>query len=420
MNTPKTILLLVWVPCLVFVLNACNSNTGSQINQSATDTMAIGSYAYDAAFLKKYTGEAIQLKAPDGLGRVLLSARYQGRVMTSTASGDSGTSFGWLNYALIAANEKRKQFNPVGGEERFWMGPEGGQYSPYFKGKDSFTIAHWQVPSFIDTEPWQLVKADSSAAVFVANASFANYSGTTFSIHIERNIRLLGREEIQEVLHSTIPEGLRFVGFETTNTVTNKGEADWTKQGGLLSVWLLGMFTPGPQTKVMIPFHGLANAREYISSGYFGAVPPDRLQVTDSMLYFTCDGQYRSKIGLSPIVAKPIAAAFDFAKNILTVVIPAIDKSGDYVNSKWELQQQPYKGDAINAYNDGPLPDGTQMGPFFEIESSSPALLLRKADKGVYRQTTCHFEGEYTALQSLAKRLLDIDLDAVKKTVTGG
>jgi hypothetical protein len=415
MNTPGTIPAFVCASCMLILLTACNNNTGSQGSQPAPDSFAArGSYAYDAAFLKKHTGEAIELKAPDGQGKVLLSARYQGRVMTSTASGDSGTSFGWLNYALIAATEKRKQFNPVGGEERFWMGPEGGQYSIYFKGKDSFTIAHWQVPSFIDTDPWEVVKADTNWAAFAANASFNNYTGTAFSIHIDRTVRLLGRDDVQRVLHSTIPAGLRFVGFETTNNVTNNG-ADWSKQGGLLSVWLLGMFTPGPRTKVIIPFNGLPNAKEYITSSYFGAVPPDRLQVTDSVLYFTCDGKYRSKIGLSPLVAKPIAAAFDLAKNVLTIVIPEIDKSGDYVNSKWELQQEPYKGDVVNAYNDGPLADGTQMGPFFEIESSSSALSLKKAGKGIYRQTTCHFEGEYTALQSLAKQLLGIDLDAAKK-----
>src|ERR1700733_10638287 len=113
------------------------------------------------------------------MGKVLLSAQYQGRVMTSTASGDSGTSFGWINYDLIAAKEKRKHFNPVGGEERFWMGPEGGQYSIYFKKNDSFNITHWQVPSFIDTDAYKIVRADKSSAVFAATAGFTNYSGTS-------------------------------------------------------------------------------------------------------------------------------------------------------------------------------------------------------------------------------------------------
>src|SRR5258705_11475063 len=184
-----------------------------------------------------------------------------------------------------------------------------------------------------------------------------------------------------------------------------------SKEKALLSVWLVGMFTPGPETKVIIPFRPIPNAKNYITSDYFGKIPPERLQVTDSILYFTCDGKFRSKIGLSPLIAKPIAGAFDFKKNILTIVIPQIDEKGAYVNSKWELQKEPYKGDVINSYNDGPLADGTQMGPFLEIESSSAAMALKKSGKGIYRQTTCHFQGDYTALQSLAKQLLGVDLD---------
>lgn len=415
MNTFKPALALSG--CLMILLyNSCNNNPVNEANTQLPDTAAMkGSYAYDAAFIQQHTGEKLELKSADGLGKVLLSARYQGRVITSTASGDTGVSFGWLNYDLLAAKEKRKQFNPVGGEERFWMGPEGGQYSIYFKGNDSFTIAHWQVPSFIDTDAWKIEKADTASATFSANAAFTNYSGTAFSVHIERQVNLLNKEQLQHVLKSTIPAGLQFVGFETVNTVTNNGGADWTKEKGLLSVWLLGMFTPGPQTKVIIPFRALPDAKKYITADYFGNIPPERLQVTDSVLYFTCDGRFRSKIGLSPLIAKAIAAAFDFRKNILSIVIPEIDANAAYVNSKWGLQKEPYKGDVINSYNDGPLADGKQMGPFLEIESSSAAMALKKSAKGIYRQTTCHFLGDYTALQSLAKQLLGIDLDAIKK-----
>lgn len=414
MSTPATRFLSVALLCFFAV--SCNNHPGMEHTAAASDTTAQkGTYGYDASFIQQHTGELIQLVSPDGLGKVLLSAQYQGRVMTSTALGDTGTSFGWLNYDLLAAKEKRKQFNPVGGEERFWMGPEGGQYSIYFKKNDSFNIAHWQVPAFIDTDPYRVVHADTSSAVFSANASFVNYTGTPFSINIERTVSLLSKEALERVLKTVIPAGVHFVGFETQNSITNTGTEDWTKAKGLLSVWLLGMFTPGPETKVIIPFRGIPNAKNYITSDYFGPIPPERLQVTDSVLYFTTDGKYRSKIGLSPLIAKPIAAAFDFKKNVLTIVIPEINETGAYVNSKWEMQKEPYKGDVINSYNDGPLADGTQMGPFLEIESSSPALELKKSAKGMYRQTTCHLQGDYTALQVLAKQLLGVDLDSIKK-----
>ncbi|MCW3118776.1 MAG: hypothetical protein JWM28_2858 [Chitinophagaceae bacterium] len=398
---------------LIFM--ACN-NDDSRQQQPSPDSAAVkGTYAYDAEFLKKHSTGVLELSSDDGNSKILLSAGYQGRVMTSTATGDSGASFGWLNYDLIAANEKKKQFNPVGGEERFWIGPEGGQYSIYFKAGDSFNIAHWQVPALIDTVSYDVSQSTRSQAVFSKKATLVNYSGTSFNIAIERKISLLDKKQLETKLNTSIPPNVQFVGFETENSIQNAGTIDWSKDKGLLSIWLLGMFTPSPKTVVIIPFHGQAGAHSLITDNYFGEIPAGRLQVKDSVLYFTCDGKYRSKIGLSPLIAKPVAGSFDFERNVLTILLPQVDQNASYVNSKWEIQKEPYKGDVINSYNDGPLADGTQMGPFYEIESSSPALQLNKGQAGGYSQTTCHFQGEYSALKQLAQQLLGVNLDEIKR-----
>ncbi|MDG2385208.1 MAG: hypothetical protein P8N76_26290 [Pirellulaceae bacterium] len=43
----------------------------------------------------------------------------------------------------------------------------------------------------------------------------------------------------------------------------------------------------------------------------------------------------------------------------------------------WKLQDQPYAGDVINSYNDGPLELGKPgLGPFYELETSSRAAAL--------------------------------------------
>lgn len=402
-----------WLCMLIFVV-ACNNTAEKQtVGTSADTTMEKGTYAYDAAFLKQHTGKVLELS--NGYSKILISADYQGRVMTTTATGDTGTSFGWLNYDLISSGEKKKQFNPVGGEERFWIGPEGGQYSIYFKGNDSFTIANWQVPAVIDTVIYDVEESTQSEALFSKKASLTNYSGTKFDINIERSIRLLDKTAIENKLKTSIPADIHYVGYQTENSIQNIGTEDWTRQKGLLSVWLLGMFTPTPKTMVVIPFSPVRNARSFITDNYFGSIPSGRLQIKDSVLFFVCDGKYRSKIGIAPLIAKPIAAGVDFEKNVLTIVIPEIDKNASYVNSKWEMQNEPYKGDVINSYNDGPLEDGTQMGPFFEIESSSPALRLRKGEKGTYKQTTLHFQGGYNSIRQLAQQLLHVDIDSIKK-----
>lgn len=395
-------------------LFACN-NEGSNDRRSATDASKImGSYGYDLFFLRQHTTGLLELTNEDSSAKLLVSPQWQGRVMTSTATGDSGTSFGWINYDLLASGEKRKQFNAVGGEERLWIGPEGGQYSFYFKKGDSFSISNWQVPAIIDTVAYDVVRSNASQAVFRTQASINNYSGTKFDIALERQVNLLKKENLANHLGMAIGNNIHCVAYETLNKITNVGGSDWTKETGLISIWLLGMFTPTPQTIVIIPFNPIPDFRSHITDNYFGSIPGERLQVKDSVLYFTCDGKYRSKIGLSPSIAKPIAASYDFAKNVLTLVIPEVHRNAAYVNSKWEIQKEPYKGDVINSYNDGPLADGTQLGPFYEIESSSPALELKRGTSVSYRQVTCHLQAEYPVLKQFVKEFLKIDLDQIK------
>lgn len=382
------------------------------MEKNSLENLRKGSYAYDVAFLKKYTKHSLELH--NGGAKILLSADYQGRVMTSTAVGDTGVSFGWLNYDLISSGEAKKQFNPVGGEERFWLGPEGGQYSLYFNKTDSFTISNWQVPPIIDTKIYEIKKLNNIEASFSTQGSFSNYSGTIFQIEIQRTISLLDKISLEKTLKISVPQNISFVAYQSSNNIKNNSNEDWTKEKGLLSIWLLGMMVPTENTKVIIPFSPRSDSKNYITDNYFGKIAPDRLLIKDSVLYFRCDGKSRSKIGIAPFIAKPIAGSFDFARNILTIIIPEIDKNAPYVNSKWEIQKQPYKGDAINSYNDGPLENGSQLGPFYEIESSSPARELKKGESLQYNQVTCHFVGGYKELGSITKKLLGVNLDEIK------
>jgi len=374
---------------------------------------AKGTYGYDAAFLRKHVKQTIELFNEQG-ARVLVTPDYQGRVMTSSADKDAGNSFGWINYDLIASGKFKPQFNAVGGEERFWIGPEGGQYSFYFRQGDSFNIRHWQVPPIIDTISYNVVRSDSSSAVFRQTATVNNYSGTPFSIEITRGIHLLDKESLTSRLHTDIPDGVKWVAYETDNAVRNMGTNQWKKETGLLSIWLLGMFTPSDETVTIVPFKNIPDAKNYVTDNYFGKIPEDRLLTSDSTLLLKCDGKHRSKLGLSPVISRSIAGSYDYKRNVLTIILFETDTAGTYVNSKWELQKEPYKGDVVNAYNDGPLEDGTQLGPFYEIESSSAAQELKPGDTQRYKQVTCHFEGDYAAMQNMAQKLLGIKLDSIK------
>jgi hypothetical protein len=103
----------------------------------------------------------------------------------------------------------------------------------------------------------------------------------------------------------------------------------------------------------------------------------------------------------------PMCGALDRVNGVLTIVRFSFDEGRQtYVNSMWEQQAEPFRGDVVNAYNDGPLEDGSIMGPFWELETSSPAADLKPGETIVHSHTTIHLKGPIDKLETLAARLL--------------
>ena len=375
-------------------------------------TFEKGTYGYDLKLLKEYTNP-VELK--NGNARILVSPEYQGRVMTTSSEGESGLSLGWINHDLIASGEVLKQINPVGGEERFWLGPEGGQYSIFFKNGDSFDFENWQTPACIDTETYDLVSSDKTHAEFSKSIRIKNYSNFQFEFNVNRKIILLNSKSIQTELGIVFQEGVKSVGYKTVNQLKNTGSADWKKESGLLSIWLLGMFNPSPEVTIFVPYKTGVESDYIVKDDYFGEILPDRLVVKDGFVFFKGDGNQRGKIGIPPQRALPVIGSYDAINKVLTVVkCEAPAGVTEYVNSAWEMQEFPYKGDAINSYNDGPLEDGSQMGPFYELETSSPALALKSGETATYKQSTIHFQGTEEELNSICQQIFNISLEEIK------
>src|SRR5262245_63732478 len=97
---------------------------------------ASSTFIDDVAFLNRHTDVVILMPERTSSARVAVCPEFQGRVMTSTATSRGGLSFGWINRSLIASGERRKHINAYGGEDRFWLGPEGGQFSIFFAQGD--------------------------------------------------------------------------------------------------------------------------------------------------------------------------------------------------------------------------------------------------------------------------------------------
>lgn len=246
-----------------------------------------------------------------------------------------------------------------------------------------------------------------------------NHSGTRFQVNAERFIELLSDTQIIEMLGGAVPDEIALMAYRSTNKVTNAGNAAWEKESGLLSIWLLCMFQSSPQTTVFVPFQrgNESELGKIVSDDYFGKIAPNRLKVSNGVVYFKCDGRQRGKIGLSPERAVGIAGSYNPELGRLTILsFQQPESHTGYVNSKWEWQDHPYQGDAINSYNDGTVgDDGEQMGPFYELESSSPALALAPGQSAEHTQTVMHCYGDREQLQSVLKRFCDVKLDEVVK-----
>jgi hypothetical protein len=373
-----------------------------------------GSFGYDLAFLKKHHSNAVQLK--NGDASIIVLPNYQGRVMTSTAEGDKGFSFGWINHDLIASGQPTPHFNAFGGEERFWLGPEGGQFSIYFKPGTPFTFDNWYVPSSLDTEGFDVISSSNTEALFNKKIHLLNYAGTKFDLEVNRKIKLLSAQNISQTLGVQIGASIKRVGFETENNVKNIGNAAWTKNTGLLSIWVLSMLQANDHTTVFVPYKkgDAATLGKIVTDDYFGKLDTSRLKIKDGYLLFKADAKQRSKIGVSPLRAVPMAASYDAQNKVLTIVQFTMPNNNiDYVNSLWQIQDEPFRGDALNAYTDGPV-NGKQMGKFYELEGSSPAMALLPGSSQTHVQKTIHLKGEEADLNIITQKLFGVKVSEIK------
>ena len=381
-----------------------------------TETMDYkkGQYGYDLDHLKEHV-TTIELVANES--RVVIVPEYQGRVMTSTTSGMGGFSFGWINHDQIAKEVMSTQFNPFGGEERFWLGPEGGQFSIYFEKGKAMGFENWDVPDAIDTMPWDVSEVNPETATFIKQFSLQNYSGNQFDIEITRRISIIDPTEVKDLLKVDVGESVKSVAYESLNQLKNVGENAWTKETGLLSIWVLSMYNPSIGTTVVVPYKEDAEGM-IIKDDYFGKVPADRLKVEGGIAFFKADGKKRAKIGVPAHRALPVMGSYDEDSNRLTILECSIDSTKtDYVNSSWEEHQdEPFKGDVLNSYNDGPLDNGDQMGPFYELESSSAANELKGGEVCFHFQRTYHFEGSAEDLNVISQKVLGVSVEQIKNS----
>lgn len=375
------------------------------------EAAAKGTLAYDLHFLKEHDSTLIQLK--EGNASVLISPKYQGKVFTSSAAGDSGASFGWINYKAFSGPVDQ-HMNAYGGENRLWLGPEGGKYSLYFQKGDSMIFDNWKTPAPIDTEAWNVVASGTSRVSLQKPMRLTNFTGSVLELTVDREINIMSKQNIEQSLSVELGDSVRFVGYATKNKLTNTGKEGWNESTGMPCIWMLDMFNPSPATTIVIPYKKSTASEKIATTDYFGEISADRITKTGSTLFFKADGKSRGKLGILPAKALPYAGSYDAESNVLTITHFTVDNSAKYLNQEWNTKKPVFSGDAVNAYNDGPLSDGTQMGPFYEIESVSPAAALKPGESITHQHDVFHFTGSRSELNNISSKLLGVSLSEIE------
>ena len=385
------------------------------------------SYAEAKAFLAEHT-RVVELT--DGRGaRVAVCPQWQGRVMTSTCDGPQGRSFGFIHREFIERGQNDLKFNNYGAEDRMWLSPEGGQFSLWFKPGQPQKFDHWFTPPALNEGAWTATPAAGDSSLrLTRRIQFQNASATAFDLDVTRDVRLLGPDQLAALfgpagsatLHSP---AVKLVGYETVNSISNRGAA-MNEAQGLVSIWILGMLNAGERSVIIVPYRPGDEAAlgPVVKSDYFGAIPSERLKILPEAILLRADAHWRSKIGTSQRRARNVLGSIDFGAGVLTIVQFSMPEDPDkvaYMNNMWELPQaHPYRGDVANSYNDGPTEPGKPgMGNFYEIESLSPAALLKTGQSLAHHHRTLHIQADLPVLARLAKEILGVDLEAVRQAM---
>src|SRR5262249_57865319 len=140
------------------------------------------------------------LANPNSRAQIVVAPAYQGRVMTSTAGGPDGASFGYIHRPGVSAGTRQPHMTVLGGEDRFWLGPEGGQYALYFPPGAAFDADHWQVPEPIDWGAWPVKSKTEREIAVQRDMTLTNYAGATFTLRVDRVVRLIDRHGVVQLV----------------------------------------------------------------------------------------------------------------------------------------------------------------------------------------------------------------------------
>jgi hypothetical protein len=355
---------------------------------------------------------------------VAVSPSLQGRILTASVGKVAST--GWVGEAAIQSGERDVAFNNFGGADRFWLGPEAGRYGLYFPPGSEFTRATWVVPRDLDRGAFE-VRASSPGQISLSRTVEAvNWLGTRFRVRVDREIGIVPSKNLASEIRVSRPPDVSYVGYYSLNAITNLDDRAHEPSTGLIGIWILGMFEATSRTAIIAPTRPGDDATlgPRFNDDYFGKVSelsPERIALVGDAVVFRADASRVGKFGLSQARTTGLAGAYDFSRDLLTIVrFDVPDEPALYGDARWVLDPpKAWAGDAFQAYNHGVAdrPGERAPEPFFELESASPVRELAPRESLRHRHATFHFQGPRARLEPIVRSVLGVELAAVEKAL---
>ena len=358
--------------------------------------------------LKNSKNDAYVLEGRCKGRQVLVCPSLAGRVMGTTYNGNNGDFGGFIDVKAFKEG-MNDIWNNWGGEERYWLCPEGGQFGLMFQGKKN-CFDNYTVQDGINNSKYETVDLSKAGDSLTMKASFnlVNGIGTKFNVDSVRRIRVLDACPYL----TGAGNGVDFVGFQSESTITNVGQKAWEKETGALAHWHLGQFLPGPRVIVIIPFKQGDIANPPIREDYFEQfvvgqkMPPNRYWLKDGFALFKADGKCRTKIGQNRSRGMGLLASYNLDTNEIVMMEYDFYPNLEYAASYWYEQPEPYNGDCISFSAEGPGTPAESDGRCYELESMSPAMLLEPGQSFTFRTRTMHMKGPRTTMARICRQQL--------------
>lgn len=383
--------------CFLSLFCACNNNrqeTKAPVREERTISRP-DNFADDVTFLRQFASPAV-LKDSTSKSSIAIVAAWQGRVVSSTVA-DDGRSFGWLHYAAIETG-KSSPLSTYGGEDRLLFAP----LPDTVPATDS--LLHAPPPNPLeDSAALRLVSSAKGVTVLEGTLHLPNTKGNILTADVSRSVTLLSRRDLHNYLGADIHRSVHAVGFHSDNVIVNANTQRWDTAYGTTAIRVRGQFPASQASVAIIPL------RPGGSVSGAASLPKEQFTIKNNVAFFRADGNSGLEIGVQQPSALNYMGIYDPERKLLTIVQFTLSRTPQRYLAESATDA---RTDVFRIRNNGPG-NTEARGRFVEVQSASPAALLKPKGRMQHFHRTIHLEGSERHLGDITRKLFGVNLKEI-------